>query len=484
MTWWRRRTLRARLLVIGVTGLCLGLTLGGVVFVAALGRVLQRSVDSDAQRTALDVAVMVDAGALPQPVPVAGAELVQVVDAQGRVRSASSGADRLVPMLRPDELRRARSGQRLMIDGEPLGLTGPVRVLAVPAGPPGDPQTVIVARSMLDLIRGLGLMRTTLFVVFPLLVVVLAVVAWRVVGASLRPVEALRRSAEEITGTGGSERLPVPVGRDEIHRLAVTLNGMLDRLDTGRARQREFVADAAHELRTPLATMRVQLEVAQRLGPTADWPAVADDLLLDTRRLSRLVDDLLLLARTDDPAAVARAEPVDLVDLVTDVVLSYPVASPSPPAVAVTTPEGPLWTLGDPVALRRVLANLLDNAERYARTRIDLDLATEGEHHLVTVTDDGPGIAEDDRQRVFDRFTRLDDSRTRDDSRAGGAGLGLAIVADIIGRHGGSVRLSTPPAAIPGEAADLLVRAPGDQFARGGPGLRVEVRLRRHTPPD
>lgn len=451
--WWHRLSLRARLMLIGVVGLTLGLAVGGFSLVAALGYGLQRTVDTEARQTADDVAALVDAGALPQPVPVTGAHLVQVIDAQGRVRSASLDADRLVPILYDAELARARAGERLFVPGDRLGLSGPVRVVAAPAGPAQDPQTVVVARSMADVARSVGLLRTTLLVIYPILVGALAAVAWRVVGATLRPVEALRRGAEEITGRGAPGRLPVPAARDEVHRLAVTLNDMLDRLESNRLRQRAFVADAAHELRSPLANMRTQLEVAQRMGSSAPWPAVAEDVLTDTKRLARLVDDLLLLARGDDtPAASPSAAPVlvELGAMVAELGQRYP-------TVLVEPTDGPLWTEGDPDALHRVVANLLDNAVRHARSRVTLSAraAADGTAYIVTVTDDGPGIPTADRGRVFDRFTRLDDARARD---AGGAGLGLAIVRELVRRVGGTVTLSD---------------AQTDQ-----PGLRVEVRLR------
>jgi signal transduction histidine kinase len=325
-----------------------------------------------------------------------------------------------------------------------------LRVGGVAAGPPENPTTVVVARSTSDTMRGLSLLRTLLLIVFPLLLLASALVAWRVLGAALRPVERLRRGAEEITGAGPAtaERLPVPSGHDEIHRLAVTLNGMLDRLAAGRARQREFVADAAHELRSPLANMRTQLEVARHLGPAADWPAVGEDLLADTARLSRLVDDLLLLARSDGAAPPARMAPVDLTALAHDVAVASD--------VQVVTAD-PVWTMGAPDELRRILANLVDNAVRHTRSGVQLATAREGDRAVVTVTDDGPGIAPADRDRVFERFTRLDDSRTLD---TGGAGLGLAIVRELVRRHAGTVTLTDADPARP-----------------QSPGLRVEVRL-------
>lgn len=444
--WWHGLSLRARLMVIGMTGLAAGLALGGVALVAALGYALQNTVDSEARQTAEDVAALVDAGALPQPIPVTGAHLVQVVDAADRVRASSIDADRLVPILYPDELAGARAGQRLFVPGDRLGLAGPVRVVAVPAGPPQDPQTVVVARSMADVVRSVRLLRTTLLVIFPLLVAALAAVAWRVVGATLRPVELLRLGAEEITGRGAPGALPVPSGRDEVHRLAVTLNDMLDRLEAGRERQRTFVADAAHELRSPLANMRAQLEVARHLGDRAEWPAVADDVLIDIDRLSRLVDDLLLLARVDAGVTARPDVPVDLGELVRESAQRFPTA-------VVQLPDAPLWTLGDPDAVRRVVANVLDNAVRHARDRVVLAAGAGSPYHLVSVTDDGPGIPAADRERVFERFTRLDDGRARD---AGGAGLGLAIVRELVRRLGGTVSLTD---ADPGLRVEILIPA-------------------------
>ncbi|MFI6241218.1 sensor histidine kinase [Micromonospora sp. NPDC050795] len=453
-------------MAIGVVGLTIGLAVGGVVLLGALGFVLQRTVDTEAFRTADAVALLAAEDALPDPLPVAGGQVrVQVVDGQGRIRAASIDADRLVPMVRPERLNRD-GRQRLEVPAERVGLVGPVRVVAVPAGTAADPLTVLVARSMADVRHSTHVVRTILLVAFPLLVAVLAGVAWRVVGATLRPVEALRRGAEEITGRAGAGRLPVPASADEIHRLAVTLNGMLGRLESARVRQRAFVSDAAHELRSPLTNIRTELEVAQHLADRTDWTAVTANLLADTERLSRLVDDLLLLARLDETPPTRGTGPVELGALLTEVAARYP-SSP----VRVTPPTGPLWTIGTVEELRRVLANLVDNAVRHAHGSVVLaaeatsmgeamsgagekSMAGEtsmagaglgpgvGTYHLVTVTDDGPGIAVADRERVFDRFTRLDDGRARDD---GGAGLGLAIVRELVRRAGGTITVTDAP---------------------------------------
>jgi signal transduction histidine kinase len=237
--------------------------------------------------------------------------------------------------------------------------------------------------------------------------------------------------------------LPVPDGRDEVHRLAVTLNDMLARLETSRRKQRAFVADAAHELRSPLASMRTQLEVAQRLGARTDWRATAEDLLVDTGRLSRLVDDLLLLARADDAGRLAhRRQPVELRELVADLLARYPESR----VVPVLVPGGEVWTAGDPDGLRRVVANVVDNAVRHAVSQVTVEVRPGA---VVTVTDDGAGIAPGERERVFDRFTRLDDARDRD---SGGSGLGLAIVRELVRLHGGRVVLAD---AEPGVRAEV-----------------------------
>ncbi|MER7335970.1 MULTISPECIES: ATP-binding protein [unclassified Micromonospora] len=468
-------------MVVGVLGVSVGLAVGGLVLLGVLGWSLQRAVDTEAFRTADAVALLAAEDALPDPLPVAGGQVrVQVLDAQGRVRAASIDADRLVPMVPPDRID-AGARQRLTVSGERIDLAGPVRVVAVPAGTAADPLTVLVARSLADARHSAHVVRTILLVSFPLLVAVLAAVAWRVVGATLRPVETLRRGAEEITGRNGGGRLPVPASQDEIHRLAVTLNGMLGRLESARDRQRAFVADAAHELRSPLANIRTELEVARRLADRTDWTAVSANLLADTERLGRLVDDLLLLARLDERPPARATGPVDLGALLASVAGRYP----SPP-VRLDAPVAPLWTEGDPDELRRVLANLVDNAVRHARSEVvlaagpaepgDGPRSTSGPdggvrsgggarstdagdgaaaYHLVTVTDDGPGIPAADRERVFGRFTRLDHARARDD---GGAGLGLAIVRELVRRAGGRIELT-------------------DAGRDGGPGLRVRLLL-------
>jgi signal transduction histidine kinase len=441
-------SLRARLLLLTVLVVTAGLAAGGVLLVGVLNFALLRAVNAEALDTANGFARLYDQHLLGPSITVNPAMQVQVIDKQERVVAASLGADRLTPMLHDDELRGLKTGDVTRIPGNRIQLDGVARVVMVTAGPPSDPVRVLVARSTDDLTQGVHILRITLLIAFPLLVGMLAAIKWRILGAALRPVDALRASAEEITGGTRAGRLPLPESRDEIYRLAVTLNGMLHRLDAARARQRAFVADAAHELRSPLTNMRTELEVAQRL-PDTDWPALSADLLTDVERLNRLVDDLLLLARSDDGApigrsAAARLAEVDLDGVVADVVSRYQ-------DIKYDRPAEPVIATVEPDALGRAVANLLDNAERHARSQVRVEVADEGGYARITVCDDGPGIPPADRERVFDRFTRLDDARARD---AGGSGLGLAIVRELVRRHQGTVTL--------GDAS---------------PGLRVDIRL-------
>ena len=435
--WSARLSLRARLTVLGVVGVGLALLAGGFAFYGALAFAVDRTLDDGALAAADEVAVLVEAGRLPSPIPVSGAQVVQVVDAQQRVIAGSATADRLTPLLRPDELDRALDGEALLVPGSRAALAVPLRVRAVAAEAADGPVSVLVALPVGDVLAVRSALRTGLLTLFPLVLLAFGAVAWRVVGSTLRPVEELRAQAERISGAGRAERLTVPAADDEVHALALTLNQMLDRLAAGRARQRSFVADAAHELRSPLTSIRPQLEVAERLGEGGQLPA---ELLVDVERLSRLVEDLLLLARADaDTRGPARTVRVEVGVLLAEVAERTPARVP----VAVR-PGSPVVVLADPEELGRVLQNLVDNAVRHAGSAVELAAEADDGHARLVVLDDGPGLPPEERERVFERFTRRDDARSRD---VGGTGLGLPIARELAARAGGTVRLAdaAPP---------------------------------------
>jgi signal transduction histidine kinase len=426
--WWRRRSLRARLMTIGLLGLAVALAVGSAALYVALSVASQHDLDRRARATAAQVAELVTSGRLPDPIPVTGAESVQVVDAHGRVLSATANGDRLSPLLSADELTRAESSP-VTVSGSRLGMSSSLRVSATPVSSTRNAPVVVVAEPVADLARSQHLLVVTLLVTYPLLLLVLGLIAWRVIGAALRPVESLRSAAERVSGSGQDERLPVPESRDEIHALAVTLNSMLDRLTAAREREHSFVANVAHELRSPLASLRVQVDVAERHGATDQDRA---DLGAELLRLSTLVEDLLVLARFD------AGEPLPSPD---------PRVSPADVLPGFATTEAPVVTVGDladgtvPMSrleLERVVGNLVTNARRHARSGVDLSFRRTPEGVVVTVADDGAGIPEADRHRVFDRFVRLDEARDRD---SGGAGLGLAIARELVRSHGGELRL-------------------------------------------
>ena len=443
--WWRRRSLRARLTLITSAGLALALAGAAVLLVNALRVSITRELDDSARQGAVTVAALIDQNRLPSPVPVApGTLTIQVLDASGRISNVSPGADRLVPMLSPAQaVAAARSGQARTLAGPPLGLPSLLRVVAVGAA---GHHVVIAAVSYAQVNDSLGTLGKALLVGTPLLFGLLALATWLVTGYTLRPIAELRRGAAEVTETGVPRDLPVPPARDEVRSLAVTLNDMLSRLADAQQRQRDLVSDTAHELRSPIASIRAQLEVALDHPDGLDWPETARDVHADTLRLARLTEDLLLLARLDGQHL--RRRPTDLSAMCVSVAARYTAARVPVRADA----PAPCLVAGDPDALSRLVVNLLDNAVRHAASQVCVSVRGDDGWAVLVVSDDGPGIPAEDAERAFGRFSRLDNARSRTGEE--GAGLGLAIVRSTAEAHGGSVTL-------------------GD----AGPGLRAVVRL-------
>ncbi len=446
--WWARRSLRARLTLVATALFSVVVTTGIVLALTLQRYALLKVLDSSAQTTARDVAEQIRDRPLVSTVypSSGGVTAIQVVDSNDAVVAASPGADKLVPVLDPAGLADARAGERLDINNPTTGLRE--RVLAQRA----ESYTVLVVTDLTRVDDSLRVLTRAALIGGPIAVLFMAFATYLIAALTLRTVAALRHGAADISATGLAEkRLPVPGAQDEIHRLAVTLNQMLDRIDSSTKRQRTFVGDAAHELRSPLASLRVQLEVTQRMGPDGDWPAFLDDVLQDVARLDRLVEDLLALARLDESVTQLPREPMRLDEVVAKALAGYR-HSRVPVRVVDTVP---IPMVGDPSALRRVVVNLVDNAVRHARTEVSLSVGVgaDGAAHL-TVCDDGPGIPAAERERVFDRFYRIEASRSRE---SGGTGLGLPIVRDLVRAHGGTVSVSARADGADGLEVDVVL---------------------------
>lgn len=269
----------------------------------------------------------------------------------------------------------------------------------------------------------------------PAAVLLVAGVAYFATRRALRPVEQISARTAAVTATDPRERVAVPSTGDEIARLATTINATLERLESASDSRRRFVADAAHELRSPLAT----LEVAETYPLRADWPETVATAARQARRLQALANDLLLLARLDTgsrasalPEAVLH---VDLVALAQEMAVDF-AAHRVEVSVRGDIGGGALVD-GSPVQLERMLRNLVDNAVRFARARVEISVSASRGSAVLTVQDDGPGIPPADRERIFGRFSRIEDDRAR---ATGGAGLGLAIAREIAESHHGTLR--------------------------------------------
>ena len=290
----------------------------------------------------------------------------------------------------------------------------------------------------------------------PFLLVLAGGTVWLVVGRALRPVEKIRGAVTAITSADLSQRVPEPGTDDEIGRLARTMNDMLARLDEAAARQRRFVADASHELRSPLTAIRTGLEVGLAHPDRAPWPQIAHRAVRQSQRLEQLIAQLLVLAKADAHRLAARRQPVDLAALLADLRAATPAPGIS---IDLSVPSG-TTTAGNPEDLSRMFRNLLDNAVRHARHRVLVTAATGPHGVVVQIADDGPGIPEEERERVFGRFVRLDASR---EQASGSAGLGLAIAREIAAAHGATIVLTEAP----GGGTQAVVTMGGTKGAGG-----------------
>jgi signal transduction histidine kinase len=444
-------SVRVRTTLAATAVVTLALVVGTWVLLLTLEGELTRSQDDSARTRARDVASLVSAGNLPSVLaPTNDDSFIQVVDGAGQVVAATSNVRGRTARFtfRPagvEPVVRTVTGVRDDQDLEDY------RVWALRASPGDGEATAYVATSLESVSDAVATLRGLLIVGVPLMTVLLAVVTWTVVGRALRPVESIRAEVADISDSALSRRVPEPPGGDEIAQLARTMNAMLDRLEAASRRQRAFASDASHELQSPLTRLRTHLEVAVAHPESTDWDALAHDLLADSAEMERLVRNLLFLARADErPLQPAADELVDLDDVVLEEVSRLRVGSRVPIGTG-SVSAAPVR--GSREQLVRLVRNLLENAERHARTQVEVSVRTGHEAVELVVSDDGPGVPPGERDRIFDRFVRLDDDRSRDDGA--GSGLGLSIVATIARRHGGSCRVGDSAAG-----ATFVLRLP------------------------
>lgn len=428
---------RVRAALAATVVVALILAISAVAFVVLQRRQLEATLtDVAAQQAAAVAAVVARTGAAAADVTPAGPSeraLVQVLTRDGNVVVSSPSIVGEPPMVAdrppPGKTIVLRVGNLPIGEEESFGV-----VVRGVAGPDGD-AVVISAQSLETASSATDVLIRLLALGYPILLLLVAGTSYWLTGRALAPVEAMRSRVAGITASDLTARVPVPPSRDEVAQLATTMNAMLDRLVEAADAQRRFVADASHELRSPLATIRAAHEIAVVHPEATDWSVVHTDVLAEVQRLERLVDDLLFLARSDEHGPRSTPEDVDLDDLLSAEAGRLRRTT----GLRIVVQETPLRVVGDRHQLARALRNLTDNAARHATDCVELRVSRQGTDAVVDVIDDGAGIPVAVRERVFERFVRLDPSRQRG---AGGTGLGLAIAREVARAHGGELTVA------------------------------------------
>mgnify|MGYP001168467129 FL=1 len=434
MTSGRARTMSLRLRVTAVAMVVVAVTLVATGFLVA--RWLRSSLLDDAdQQLSTQVAFVAELaqhGELSPTLTATGIDTgqVQVITDQHVVVAVSPG---LAATVRLDVFPAPPAGAQAAatVPGPVVGGSGSThyRVVARTVDTPAGTLTVYAASSLRAAEKSVAALVAGLWVGLPLLTLLAAVGIWLVVGRSLSPVERMRREVAAISGSRLDERISAHARAAELDRLAATMNGLLERVDHAAATRRRFLADASHELRSPLASARTQLEVALAYPDRTDWPATAREVLVDVSRLQSLAGELLDLARVDGAGRSPFTARLDLGALVADELARY-----NDERLSVVVTEA--WVVADAALLVRLVRNLVDNAVRHARLRAEVSVTIEGDMAHLRVSNDGEPIPEQDLARIFEPFTRLDEARANDD---GGAGLGLSIARSVAEVHGGTL---------------------------------------------
>lgn len=430
----RRLPITVRVTAVATLVLIAALFGGALLFRRALREAQLTELDSDARQQVEQLSALARAGTVPAILPTTRDSplLMQVVDGSGKVLGSSPNVSDMHAMVSRKSLRAITdqiTRTQEMIDDAYCRMT--TTAITVPTGK----QLILVAAPVRSVRSADAILRSQLLAFAPLVTIVAAGMLWLIVRRSLRPVDGLRSEVDAISARDLTKRVTAPPVNDEIGRLARTMNALLNRVQNGADRQSRFVSDASHELRSPLAGVRTRLEVGLRNPTGTDWPELAKGVLADNVRMERLVRDLLAVAREDAARPLARSE-IDLDDQVMMEVASSRLLGSIP---IDTTGVSGGRVVADPDQMRRVVANLLDNAQRFARSKIFVRVQTIDAQVVLSVEDDGPGIPLASRERVFERFARVGEARNREE---GGAGLGLAIVREIAGAHGGTTEIT------------------------------------------
>jgi signal transduction histidine kinase len=434
-------TLRSRITIVAALALTATVTIGTLVVYLLQLDSAQRTIENGLHEYATQIEQSATAdGRFPNPLPPSNrdpAAAAQVLTEDGRVLAATSTlsgqtAIYILPAGSSTPIRQKAAD--LVVDRD-------VVVYGRHATIGGRSVSIITGSTNTQLRQQVNATFTWLLSAgLPALLLLACATVWLVVGRALRPVERIRRAVTDITdisAAGLTRRVPEPGTNDEIGHLAQTMNAMLTRLEDSARRQRRFVADASHELRSPLTAIRTGLEVGLAHPDRASWPQIAERTVKQATRLEELINDLLLLAKTDAGNIPGKRQPVRLAPLLAEIRATTgehatTIALDVPPDLTVT---------GNAADLSRAFRNVVDNAVHYAASRVRITASTADGTLRVDITDDGPGIPAAERQRVFDRFVRLDASR---EHTSGSTGLGLAIAKEIVTAHRGTITIDGP----------------------------------------
>jgi signal transduction histidine kinase len=444
--WWQ--TLRTRVTVVASLGISAAIVLGVLLMYLLQMDSVRRTIDNQLRTYATQIEQSAQNGTWPATLPPSSLDAnaqAQVLASDGSVLAATRTL-RGIPAVFALPPGSATPVRQKAADGV---VPNDVSVVALRTTVAGRPVTIITGTST-DLLREVnGEFVRHLLIGLPVILALSAGAVWLVVGRALRPVESIRHAVTDITSADLSQRVPAPGTPDEIGRLAATMNSMLARLEESAVRQRRFVADASHELRSPLAAIRTTLEVGLAHPDRAPWPAIATRATEQAVRLESLIQHLLLLAKADEGLTATSEHPVDIGRLLQDIshdTLTRHIE------LRLRTGDRTLVP-GNADNLSRLFRNIIDNAIRYAERTVSVATSVTDTTVEVEIVDDGPGIPAEERERVFDRFVRLDGSRDRG---TGTTGLGLAIAREIATAHDGQVTITDGPHG----GARVLVRLP------------------------